>query len=328
MVPEANSQGEVSVEHDSEDQRHLPPPAQGLYDPANEHDACGLGFIAHIKGQKSHAIVTQGLVDSEEPHPSRRDRRRSAAGRRRRHPDPDARRVPAQGLRAARDDAAGDRTLRRGHGLPAEGAGVAHGVRAGDRARRGERGPDPPRLARRSDRQRRAVAAHEGGRAGDPPGVHRQRHQRHGPGCAGAQALHHPQEVGPRDPGAAPEARQGVLRAVDVDAHARLQGDAARASGRRILPRPEGREHGVGAGDGAPALLDQHVPDVGPRPPVPARLPQRRDQHAARQRQLDPRAAARHREQRAGRRPRQDLAADLRRPVRFGVVRQRARAPA
>jgi glutamate synthase domain-containing protein 2/glutamate synthase domain-containing protein 1/glutamate synthase domain-containing protein 3 len=39
----------------------LPPARQGLYDPANEHDACGLGFIAHIKGEKNHAIVTQGL---------------------------------------------------------------------------------------------------------------------------------------------------------------------------------------------------------------------------------------------------------------------------
>ncbi|MGQ0577390.1 MAG: glutamate synthase large subunit [Betaproteobacteria bacterium] len=37
-------------------------PAQiGLYDPANEHDACGVGFIAHIKGAKSHAIIEQGL---------------------------------------------------------------------------------------------------------------------------------------------------------------------------------------------------------------------------------------------------------------------------
>ena len=38
-----------------------PPARQGLYDPANEHDACGLGFIAHIKGRKSHAIITQAL---------------------------------------------------------------------------------------------------------------------------------------------------------------------------------------------------------------------------------------------------------------------------
>ena len=37
------------------------PLQQGLYDPANEHDACGVGFVAHIKGQKSHAIIEQGL---------------------------------------------------------------------------------------------------------------------------------------------------------------------------------------------------------------------------------------------------------------------------
>jgi len=39
-----------------------PPPRQGLYDPANEHDACGVGFVAHIKGKKSHSIVEQGLL--------------------------------------------------------------------------------------------------------------------------------------------------------------------------------------------------------------------------------------------------------------------------
>jgi glutamate synthase (NADPH/NADH) large chain len=38
----------------------LPIP-QGLYDPSHEHDACGVGFIANIKGKKSHAIVEQGL---------------------------------------------------------------------------------------------------------------------------------------------------------------------------------------------------------------------------------------------------------------------------
>jgi len=37
------------------------PARQGLYDPRNEHDACGVGFIVHIKGHKSHAIVKQGL---------------------------------------------------------------------------------------------------------------------------------------------------------------------------------------------------------------------------------------------------------------------------
>ena len=33
----------------------------GLYDPANEKDACGVGFVAHIKGQRAHSIVEQGL---------------------------------------------------------------------------------------------------------------------------------------------------------------------------------------------------------------------------------------------------------------------------
>ncbi|MDD5250395.1 MAG: glutamate synthase-related protein [Rhodocyclaceae bacterium] len=37
------------------------PQRQGLYDPAFEHDACGVGFVAHIKNRKSHAIVKQGL---------------------------------------------------------------------------------------------------------------------------------------------------------------------------------------------------------------------------------------------------------------------------
>ena len=34
---------------------------EGLYSAANEHDACGVGFVAHIKGHKAHDIVSQGL---------------------------------------------------------------------------------------------------------------------------------------------------------------------------------------------------------------------------------------------------------------------------
>ncbi|HET9447788.1 MAG TPA: glutamate synthase large subunit, partial [Steroidobacteraceae bacterium] len=37
------------------------PPKQGLYDPAFEHDACGVGFVVDIKGRKSHRILQQGL---------------------------------------------------------------------------------------------------------------------------------------------------------------------------------------------------------------------------------------------------------------------------
>ncbi len=37
------------------------PSAQGFYDPANEHDACGLGLVANMHNKKSHSIIKQGL---------------------------------------------------------------------------------------------------------------------------------------------------------------------------------------------------------------------------------------------------------------------------
>ena len=38
------------------------PPAQGLYDPDYEHDSCGVGFVADIKGRQSHQIIENGLT--------------------------------------------------------------------------------------------------------------------------------------------------------------------------------------------------------------------------------------------------------------------------
>ncbi|NJD04145.1 MAG: glutamate synthase subunit alpha, partial [Ruminiclostridium sp.] len=38
------------------------PPKQGLYDPQFEHDACGIGFVVNIKGQKAHSIVSQAIT--------------------------------------------------------------------------------------------------------------------------------------------------------------------------------------------------------------------------------------------------------------------------
>ena len=37
------------------------PAAQGLYNPAHEHDACGIGFVASINGEKSHDIIAKGI---------------------------------------------------------------------------------------------------------------------------------------------------------------------------------------------------------------------------------------------------------------------------
>ncbi len=38
-----------------------PPAKQGLYDPAHEHDACGVGFVVNMRGEQSHEIVRSGL---------------------------------------------------------------------------------------------------------------------------------------------------------------------------------------------------------------------------------------------------------------------------
>jgi glutamate synthase (NADPH/NADH) large chain len=38
-----------------------PPGATGLYDPRDERDACGVGFVVDIKGRRSHGVVAQGL---------------------------------------------------------------------------------------------------------------------------------------------------------------------------------------------------------------------------------------------------------------------------
>ena len=37
------------------------PEKQGLYNPINEHDACGIGFVANIRGNRNHSIVQNGL---------------------------------------------------------------------------------------------------------------------------------------------------------------------------------------------------------------------------------------------------------------------------
>jgi len=42
--------------------QNKPPVKQGLYNPINERDACGIGLIANIKGNKEHSIVQKGLT--------------------------------------------------------------------------------------------------------------------------------------------------------------------------------------------------------------------------------------------------------------------------
>jgi len=53
-----NTHGSIqSQEQSSANAPATAPVAQGLYDPKNEHDSCGVGFVAHIKGERSHQII-------------------------------------------------------------------------------------------------------------------------------------------------------------------------------------------------------------------------------------------------------------------------------
>ena len=51
---------QAAPRHTPQDERQLAS-EHGLYQPSQEHDACGVGFVAHIKGHKAHSIVEQGL---------------------------------------------------------------------------------------------------------------------------------------------------------------------------------------------------------------------------------------------------------------------------
>jgi glutamate synthase (ferredoxin) len=51
-MPRANDKGQAPMGA---------PPKQGLYDPQFEHDSCGVGFVVHMKGRKSHQLVTDAL---------------------------------------------------------------------------------------------------------------------------------------------------------------------------------------------------------------------------------------------------------------------------
>jgi glutamate synthase (NADPH/NADH) large chain len=151
------------------------PLEQGLYDPANEHDACGVGFIAHIKGNKTHEIVLQGLeILKNLDH-------RGAVGADPLQGDgagiliqiPDTLFREEMAKQGVTLPPAGDYGVGMVF-LPKEHASVSPAGR--DRARRPCRRPGRARLARRAHRPGDAhVADRQGQGAGDPPGLHRPR---------------------------------------------------------------------------------------------------------------------------------------------------------
>ena len=144
-----------------------------------------------------------------------------------------------------------------------------------------------------------------------------------------APALHCPQahraRAGDVEPGSG--APQELLHRQPVGEHAHLQGHAHGHADRGHVPRPVGPRLRLGAGPRAPALLDQHVPVVAARASLSLRRAQRRDQHPARQRQLDEGARRPAQVERVRRRPPEGAAGDLAGRQRHGNLRQRARVP-
>ena len=258
------------------------PRATGLYDPRFEHDSCGVSFVAHMKGVRSNELVQTGLrALTNLEH-------RGATGAEADTGDGAGilLQVPDTLLRGRRRlRAAARRSLRRRHRLPArttrccarrrrpqiesivveEGLTVLGWRDAAGRPRRASARPPAPRCPRSGSCSSSST-------------------RRRSPASTSTAHVRRPQARRARA-----VRRDGDLLRVAVGAHHRLQGHAHHAAARPVLRRPHRPADRERAAAGALAVLDEHVPVVAARPPVPVRRPQRRDQHGAGQPELDAR---------------------------------------
>ena len=214
----------------------LPAP-QGLYDPANEKDSCGVGFIADMKNRKSHKIVEQGLAIL------RNLAHRGAVGA-----DPKMGdgcgilvQIPHAFFAAECDRLGialpGARRIRRGASLHAAGSGRLPDRRGDRREGHRRRGAPAPRLARRPGRQLGPRREREGGGAAAPPGLHRQGQGHGGPGGLRAPALPRPEGHLERGLQSEGSAHGRLLPGLPVLAHHRLQGHGARHASSAAITR-------------------------------------------------------------------------------------------
>ncbi len=255
------------------------PVKQGLYDPAHEHDACGVAFVADIAGRASHDIVDQGLTALRNMEHRGASGSRAGLRRRRRHPRAAPRRVPARG-RPGRAPARRAPTPSAPPSCP-----PARGPRSTPSS---PSSASPPRRACGSC----AGATCRSTRRAPASGPRPARSCR----CSARCSWRRP----PRSP-LTPEALErrayvtrkrvehesGDLLPVAVHPHPGLQGDAHHRPARGLLPGPARRALRQRAGPRAQPLLHQHLPELAAGPPVPLHRAQRRDQHRSGQPQLD-----------------------------------------
>ena len=294
--------------------------SRGLYDPSYEHDACGVAFVARVRAPASHEVVARAL------HALERLEHRGAEGA-----DPDT----------------------------GDGAGIL--IQLPDEFLRAEAGFELPEPGRYGV----AVCFLPPGNPAEAMRLLEERVEAEGQNVLGWREVPvNEAACGSASRAVAPRIAQLFVGAgddiADQDAFERklyvIRRTVERADLEQLaipsfssrtmvhkgmltapqLPRyfPDLRdERVVSRARARPlALLDQHLPQLGARPPVPHARPQRRDQHAARQPQLDARPRAPARLAAVRRRHRQDPPAAARRHLRLGLARRpdgaaRARRP-
>ena len=315
-------------------QANCPYPAQGLYDPQHEHDACGVGFVVDIKGRtlaRDRPAGAQLLINLQH---------RGACGCEANTGDgagiliqmPDASSAPqAARLRRCRPPAT---TAPASIFLPRDPA-ERDRVQGALRAHRRRGGPAAARLARRADR-RLARSAHARARVepvfeqvfiGKAPATRSAASSRR-PRCRFERKLYVIRKrIEHAVDALALAERDALLHRQPLVEDADLQGHADGGQIEPMFPDLADPDARVGAGAGAPALQHQHVPVLAAGASVPLHRAQRRDQHAARQHQLDARARRTAPVGSVRRRPEEGPAGHPRRRQRHGDLRQRARVP-
>ena len=266
------------------------PDPQGLYHPQYEHDACGMGLVASIRGEKSHDIIRKGLeVLINLTH-------RGAAGCDPETGDGAGILIQIPHVFFARE--CGELGMQ----LPEPGAyGVAmcflpvdkhsrlqcEGVFERISAKEGLKvigWRDTPVNGDAIGREARATQPYiEQFFVGRPEGLDED--------IVRAPALSHAPPHRKRDCGFRYRGHGGIfLRPLVLLSHHHLQGPDAGPADRKVLLRagqPTGHER---PRSGSPALLHQHFPQLEAGAPLSLRRPQRRNQHHPRQRELDERA--------------------------------------
>ena len=267
------------------------PPAQGLYDPRNEHDSCGVGFIVDLKGRKSHQIVRDGLTALQQPEPPRsvRDVKTTPAT---------ARgcliQIPHEFLRS-RCCAHRDRAAR----APSATAWVHSSPRPTNRSRSSEWSCSNESSLEEGQNflgwrriETDGSSLGESAAAVEPRHVARvHRHERRRsstPTGSSESSTSSASGSKRRSNDSGLDDHTLFLFLEPLVPHAGLQGNAHDRAARPVLRRrprrPALRQRSLHV---SLAVQHQHVPELAARPPLSHDLAQRRNQHLARQHQLD-----------------------------------------